>query len=134
VGAPAPFQEAIATALEQLGDDYYADLADGYRERRDVLYQGLVAAGFKCAPPAGAYYILADFSDLSDRGDVDYAKWLARGGSGGEGGGVASVPGSSFYSEHALGRHLTRFAFCKTLPTLQAGVERLKAIARENRG
>ena len=33
--------------------------------------------------------------------------------------GVASVPGSSFFSDPALGRHLLRFAFCKRLETLE---------------
>jgi aspartate/methionine/tyrosine aminotransferase len=129
VGAPAPLQEGVAAAIEQLGDSYYQNLATEYRERRDILYAGLVAAGFKCSAPAGAYYILADFSDLSDRGDVDYAKWLTRGGSGGAPG-IATVPGSSFYSEPSLGQKWIRFAFCKKLETLKAAAVRLKEISR----
>lgn len=129
VGAPAPLQEGVATAMEQLGDAYYSGLAREYRERRDVLYEGLITAGFKCSPPAGAYYILADFSDLSGRDDVDYAKWLTRGGSVGAPG-VATVPGSSFYHEPALGRNWIRFAFCKKLETLRAAATRLREITR----
>ena len=124
VGAPAPLQEAIATAMEELGDDYYTTLSEQYRARRDVLYQGLIDAGFKCAPPAGAYYILADFSELSERDDNDYARWLAARG-------VASVPGSSFFKDPNGGRKLTRFAFCKKIDTLRAAAERLRAIAKE---
>ena len=132
VGAPAPLQEAIATAMEQLGDDYYAALALEYLERRDVLYAGLIEAGFRCTPPDGAYYILADFSELSQRNDDDYARWLARGGSIGEhGSGVATVPGSSFYTSEGGGRTQIRFAFCKQLPTLTKAVEQLKLIAQE---
>ena len=130
VGAPAPLQEAIAVALEQLGDDYYQTLAAEYRERRDVLYAGLCAAGFKCIPPAGAYYMLADFSGLSARADDDYARWLARGGSG-DTLGVATVPGSSFFHEPAAGRRLIRFAFCKQLGTLRAAADRLREIAND---
>jgi aminotransferase len=130
VGAPAPLQEACAAALEQLGPDYYAKLAADYRERRDVLYAALVDAGYRCAPPQGAYYILADFSAHSDTDDVSYSKWLARGGEVGAPG-VAPVPGSSFFHDPALGRHLIRFAFCKRIPTLQAAGERLRAIARD---
>ena len=129
VGAPAPLQEGVAAAMEQLGDAYYAGLATEYRERRDVLYDGLIAAGFKCSPPAGAYYILADFSELSDRGDVDYAKWLTRGGSEGAPG-VATVPGSSFYHQPSLGRKWIRFAFCKKLETLKMAATRLSEISR----
>ncbi len=124
VGAPAPLQEAIATALEQFGDEYYETLAAQYRARRDVLYQGLVDAGFRCAPPAGAYYILADFSDLSDKDDHSYARWLAARG-------VACVPGSSFFHDGTLGRNYVRFAFCKKLDTLKEAGRRLHAIARD---
>lgn len=132
VGAPAPLQEAIASALEQLGPDYYTTMAREYQERRDLMYAGLVEAGFKCTPPDGAYYILADFSALSERSDDDYARWLARGGSSGRhGSGVATVPGSSFYTTPGGGRTQVRFAFCKQLPTIAAAVERLKAIARD---
>ena len=124
VGAPAPLQEAVATALETLGHDYYEGLATGYRRRRDLLYAGLCDAGFRCTPPAGAYYILTDFSALSPLPDDEFAVWLTREV------GVAPVPGSSFYSRPELGRRLVRFAFCKTDDLLARAVERLRK-ARE---
>jgi aspartate/methionine/tyrosine aminotransferase len=131
VGAPAPLQEACAVALETLGRDYYENLAREYRERRDVLYRGLVEAGFACTPPAGAYYIMADFSALSDEPADDFARRLARGTNGERG--VASVPGSSFFHHPQDGRHLVRFAFCKRLETLRLAGERLRAIAQPDR-
>jgi aspartate/methionine/tyrosine aminotransferase len=132
VGAPAPLQEAVATAMEELGDDYYASMEREYRERRDVMYKGLVDAGFNCKPPQGAYYILADFSGLSTRDDNDYARWLTRGGSHpGDGPGVATVPGSSFFHEPPGGRTHVRFAFCKRIETLRAAADRLREIASE---
>jgi aspartate/methionine/tyrosine aminotransferase len=131
VGAPAPLQEACAVALDALGADYYTTLASEYGARRDVLFDALLDAGFRCTQPAGAYYIMADFSELSDLDDVSYSKWLAAGGAGDDGGpGVAPVPGSSFYSEAARGRGLVRFAFCKRIETLRAAGERLRLIAR----
>jgi aminotransferase len=131
VGAPAPLQEAVAIGMETLGPDYYAQLAAEYCERRDVLYRALMDAGFRCTLPRGAYYIMADFSALSERGDDDYARWLARGGAEPGGGpGVATVPGSSFFHQPSLGRTLIRFAFCKRVETLRAAGERLRRIAR----
>ncbi len=124
VGAPAPLQEAVAVALESLGPDYYKSLVREYRERRDVVAQGLVQAGFRCAPPQGAYYIMADFSDLREMADHAFATWLTAEI------GVAPVPGSSFYSRRDLGRSLVRFAFCKTMDLLEEAVRRLQAIAR----
>jgi aspartate/methionine/tyrosine aminotransferase len=132
VGAPAPLQDACAVALEQLGDDYYENMAREYRQRRDLFHQGLVDAGFRCSAPHGAYYILADFSDLSDRDDHDYARWLTRGGRVQQDGyGVATVPGSSFYHKPPGGRTQIRFAFCKRIETLRKAADRLKEIASE---
>ncbi len=122
VGAPAPLQEAIAVGLETLGRDYYRRLATEYRARRDLLHGALVAAGFKCEPPEGAYYILTDFSELSDVADDAFARWLTCEA------GVAPVPGSSFFSRPELGRKLVRFAFCKTEEQLREAGERLKAV------
>jgi aspartate/methionine/tyrosine aminotransferase len=124
VGAPAPLQEGIAAGLETLGRDYYDALARGYRERRDVLVEALQAAGFACASPEGAYYVLADFSALSDQPDDAFALWLTREV------GVAPVPGSSFYSRPELGRRQVRFAFCKTLPMLKEAAEKLRTLKR----
>ncbi len=101
-----------------------------------MLHAALVDAGFRCKPPQGAYYILADFSALSDLDDVAFSKWLARGGvpegsdrgAGGEGNGVAPVPGSSFFHDPALGRTLVRFAFCKRIETLEEAGRRLRAL------
>jgi aminotransferase len=120
VGAPAPLQEAVAAGIESLGRDYYDQLARDYRRRRDLLCAGLRAAGFSLTPPEGAYYVLAEFSDLSDLRDDAFAHWLTREV------GVAPVPGSSFYSRPELGRTLVRFAFCKTEDTLRMAVERLQ--------
>jgi aspartate/methionine/tyrosine aminotransferase len=121
VGAPAPLQEAVAVGLETLGADYYETLAREYRARRDVMYQALVTAGFRCESPEGAYYIMADFSALSDLPDDQFARWLAADV------GVAPVPGSSFFSRAEMGRSLVRFAFCKSLDVLHAAAERLAA-------
>jgi aminotransferase len=122
VGAPAPLQEAVAVGIETLGDDYYEGLARQYRKRRDILCPGLVRAGFRCQVPQGAYYVMADFSGLSDLPDDKFAEWLTAER------GVAPVPGSSFYSRPELGRKLVRFAFCKTEEMLRDAVERLQRV------
>ncbi|HTG84076.1 MAG TPA: aminotransferase class I/II-fold pyridoxal phosphate-dependent enzyme [Gemmatimonadales bacterium] len=119
VGAPAPLQEALAVAMETLGPEYYHGLADDYRRRRELLWNGLNRAGFKSVRPEGAYYILCDFSALSDLPDTEFARQLVVEK------GVASVPGSSFFSRPELGRHLVRFAFCKTDSVLEAAARKL---------
>ena len=122
VGAPAPLQEAVAAGLRGFDQTFYRDLAEAYRARRDILHPALVAAGFRCHPPEGAYYILADFSGLSDLDDTAFAVWLSREA------GVTPVPGSSFYHQPADGRTLVRFVFCKTDEILHEAAHRLSAI------
>lgn len=126
VGAPAPLQEGVAAGLETLGRDYYDTLAKEYRARRDIMYQALVQAGFRCTSPQGAYYILADFTAISRLPDDQFAVWLAREV------GVAPVPGSSFFSRPEMGRHLVRFAFCKTEDQLREAGKRLLAARRDD--
>ncbi len=121
VGAPAPLQEACAVGMRELGADYYSDMVAGYEERRDVLVSALQGAGFRCAAPQGAYYVLADFSGISDEDDTTFAQRLTSEG------GVTPVPGSSFYSVPERGRSVVRFAFCKRVETLRAAADRLRA-------
>src|SRR5204862_3252884 len=121
VGAPAPLQAAGAVGMH-FDADYFNHLAMDYRARRAVLVESLSQAGFEFTVPEGAYYILSDFSKLSDDDDVTFAKWMTKEV------GVATVPGSSFYHERALGRSLIRFAFCKKLETLRRAAARLETL------
>jgi aminotransferase len=118
VGAPAPLQEGIASALE-LGRAYYDRLATEYRARRDHLVRLLDAAGFSPNTPEGAYYVVCDIRPFGFDDDIAFANWLIRAV------GVAGVPGSSFFSRPELGRHMIRFTFCKTADTLDAAGARL---------
>ena len=42
--------------------------------------------------------------------------------------GVATVPGSSFFQDKALGRQYIRFCFCKRDETLDAAIARLRGL------
>ena len=121
VGAAAPLQAAGVVAM-QLPDAYYQKLAANYLERRDLLVGALNAAGFRTYVPNGAYYVMTDISSLTDQDDVTYARALTASP------GVATVPGSSFYSRPELGRTKIRFAFPKKRDTLLAAAERLAAL------
>jgi aminotransferase len=121
VGAPAPLQAAGAVGMH-FDADYYNHMALDYRARRGILCDALTEAGFTYTQPEGAYYVLADFSGLSDMDDVTFAKWMI------EEIGVATVPGSSFYSDKSLGRTLVRFAFCKKYETLKRAADRLATV------
>jgi aminotransferase len=125
VGAAAPLQAAAVTALG-FGGEYYRNLVADYRARRDLLIPALRQAGFRIHEPAGAYYVMTDIRDLAEPGedDVAFARRLI------EDPGVAAVPGSSFFSDPALGRTKVRFAFPKRLETLASAAERLERVRR----
>ncbi|MGZ5297669.1 MAG: aminotransferase class I/II-fold pyridoxal phosphate-dependent enzyme [Actinomycetota bacterium] len=127
VAAPAPMQVAGITALG-LPDSYYSEALVEYDERRATMMRILGESGFVAQPPAGAYYVMADISHLGFEDDVTAARSLV------EGIGVATVPGSSFFSDPSNGRHLLRFAFCKRLETLEAAGERLRSLTAERPG
>jgi aminotransferase len=122
VGAAHPLQEAEAVALA-MESSYYAGLAADYRERRDLLLDALEETGFRPYRPYGAYYIMADVGHLGFADDIACAMRLV------EQGGVATVPGSAFYSEPARGRTKIRFCFPKRRETLEAAAERLRKFA-----
>jgi aspartate/methionine/tyrosine aminotransferase len=118
VGAAAPLQEAGATAFA-LPDEYYRELAENYRKRRDTLVEILERNHFGCYKPDGAYYIMADIGAFGARDDVEFARYLVKEI------GVSSLPGSSFYRNGTGGRTKLRFCFCKREETLREADRRM---------
>ena len=121
VGAPAPLQEAGVVAL-QLPSSYYEELRASYTKKREILIDYLERAGFRPVRPQGSYFVLCDVGEiLADLGmnDVEFAKHLVVDH------GLAGVPGSSFYSNPALGAHQIRFHFAAQEDVLHAAGERL---------
>ena len=115
-----PFQIAMAQALA-LGDEYYRQFATEYRARRDRLVAGLTDVGFRALTPAGTYFVCADIRPLGLRDDMELCRRLPQEV------GVAAIPNSAFYLDERRGRHLVRFAFCKTDAVLDEGIARLRA-------
>lgn len=117
VGAPTPFQHAAAEALS-FTDEYYLKLQAHYLRARKFLYDVLSKAGFEPSLPKGAYYIIADTGKLMKKlnvnDDFSFSRKLIDITQ------VATVPGSSFYSDPLKGRSQARFCFCKKWETLYA--------------
>ena len=124
VGAPHPLQEAAATAL-RIDRSYYQTLAQEYEERRDFFGQVLDEAGFRIYRPYGAYYMMTDIGHFAFSDDVAFAYYLV------EKFGVATVPGSSFYSRSPLGKTKVRFCFPKKKETLEQAAEKLRDFKTE---
>lgn len=119
VGAAAPLQEAVVTALK-FDDSYYQEVLDLYTAKRDLFCQGLDSIGLEHNVPQGAYYVMMDISEFGYDSDLDFCEDLASKV------GVGAVPGSSFFREPV--NHLIRFHFAKRDETLNAALENLKSL------
>ncbi|WP_166354773.1 pyridoxal phosphate-dependent aminotransferase [Phytoactinopolyspora limicola] len=116
-----PFQPAVAAALG-LDDTFYAELAGQLQAKRDLLSQGLAAAGFDVLPTSGTYFVVTDVAPLGFDDGLDLCWKLP------ELTGVAAVPVSVFCDDKEAARSLVRFAFCKRDDVLSEAAERLAGL------
>ncbi|WP_246039449.1 pyridoxal phosphate-dependent aminotransferase [Glycomyces buryatensis] len=114
-----PFQYAITEALNT-GDDYYRDYVAGYRERRDFLVAGLADLGFTVTEPQGTYFVTTSAAPFGAKDGMEFCLDLP------ERCGVVAIPNQAFYADPDAPRPEVRFTFCKPLPVLQEGLDRLR--------
>ena len=119
VGAPAPLQEAAATALE-LPLIYYEQLTADYTRKRELFLAYLDEAGLSYTKPQGAYYVMVDCTAYGVKNDREFCRWMAKEI------GVTAVPGSSFFHEPV--NHLIRLHFSKSEEILSEIGKRLKKL------
>lgn len=112
-----PAQLAIADMLRH-EPAHYRELPAFYRARRDRLAQALEKSRFKVLPCEGTYFLLADYSAISDLDDVSFCQWLTKEV------GVAAIPLSVFCAD-PFPHRLIRLCFAKQEATLDAAAERL---------
>jgi N-succinyldiaminopimelate aminotransferase len=117
----APFQPAIATALG-LPDSFYDGIATSLQGKRDLLSDGLRAAGLTVYPTAGTYFVVTDVAPLGVTDGAAFCWRLP------ELIGVAAVPVSVFCADPDLGATLVRFAFCKRDEVLTEAASRLAGL------
>jgi len=122
----APFQPAIARGLD-LPDSFFTETAAVLQTKRDLLSDGLRAAGFSVSRPSGSYFVIADAAPLGATDADAFCRKLP------ELAGVVGVPLTAFVHPDRRGpyRSLVRFAFCKRTEVLTAAAARLAAIAPE---
>jgi N-succinyldiaminopimelate aminotransferase len=114
-----PFQYAIAEGLA-MPDAYYAGISASLRARRDLLCEGLSAAGFTVYPPEGTYFVTADISELGAGDGVEFCRSLPHQA------GVVAIPNAVFYDDPDAGRFQVRFAFCKKPEVLRDALTRIE--------
>ncbi|MFF7330316.1 pyridoxal phosphate-dependent aminotransferase [Streptomyces sp. NPDC008150] len=117
-----PFQYAVAEAL-RLPDSFFDGLRADLRSKRDLLADGLTAAGFEVYLPQGTYFVTTDVAPFGEKDAYAFCRALP------ERCGVVAVPNSVFYDDPEAGRSQVRFTFCKRKGVLEEATTRLKRLA-----
>ena len=114
-----PVQWALAQFLQE--DRHYLDLPSFYQRKRDRFVHGLARTRFAALPCRGTYFVLTDYSAISDEPEEAFARRLTVEH------GVAAIPLAPFYAE-PVNRRIVRFCFAKRDETLDAGIDRLTRV------
>ncbi|OKI64824.1 aminotransferase [Streptomyces sp. MJM1172] len=117
-----PFQYAVAEALG-LPDSYYEGLRADLAAKRDLLSDGLAAAGFQVYRPQGTYFVTTDIAPLGESDGIAFCRALP------ERCGVVAIPNQVFYDDKSAGATQVRWAFCKKTEVLREAVDRLRRLA-----
>ena len=114
-----PIQHALAEYLTD--ETRYAGLPEFFQRKRDMMIEGLKNSRFRVLGCEGSYFMLVDYSAISDLDDMAFARWLTVEH------GVASIPLSPFYT-HPPGEKVVRLCFAKKDETLNDAIERLRSV------
>jgi methionine transaminase len=114
-----PLQKAIATYMHE-GIDYSL-LSIMYQKKRDLFLAALSGSKFTVLSSHGSYFVLLDYSAISDENDYDFCVRLIKDY------GVAAIPVSRLYSDGQDDK-LIRLCFAKTDEMLIEAGARLKKV------
>ncbi len=114
-----PVQYAIADFIGN--KENYLHLGTFYQEKRDIFADRLKDSRFKVLPAHGTYFQLLDYSAISDKSEMEFARWLV------EEHKIAAIPVAPFYQNHDEHKIL-RFCFAKKEETLRKAAKILAGI------
>lgn len=120
---PTPLQYALADFMKD--PFHYLKLSDFYEQKHDLLLNGLKQTKFKVIPSEGTFFLLADYSEISNELEADFAIKLTKEI------GVGLIPVSAFYRDpksKEANNQILRFCFAKSNETLEKAIELLKQI------
>ena len=115
-----PSQWAIADFMQEC-PEHYLELSNFYQRKRDWFLKEMSGSRFKMSPSQGSYFQLADYSEISDKEDVEFANWLTQEI------GVAAIPISVFYQSPPE-QKIVRFCIAKDEKTLTTAATKLASI------
>lgn len=116
-----PAQIAIAQMLEEQ-PSHITELANFYQQKRDVLTNALKDSRFTLLPSKGTYFLLLDYSAISELNDREFCQWLTKEA------GVAAIPLSPLYpaeqrQQYHKDNKVIRLCFAKNDDTLLKAAE-----------
>lgn len=116
-GANALAQFATVAALNEVEKTraFIEMTRAAYRERRDVLVEGLNRLGLPTPKPQGAFYVMADLTSIDADENTAALKLLEKAR-------VAAVPGTDF-----LAPGQARFSYATSLDNVKLALERIEA-------
>jgi aspartate aminotransferase len=129
---PPTVDQLAANACFQLGDDYFKQVNQEYRERRDLVYAELQKnPDIVCTKPGGAFYLLPKFP-IKDA--EKFIIWLLTEFDL-DGETVMGAPGEGFYATPGIGKGEMRLAYVlnkealkKAMHILLTGLEKYRSI------
>jgi methionine aminotransferase len=98
--------------------ELYLNLPGFYQQKRDLFLDLIAESRFRPLPCKGTYYQMLDYSQISDKPDLDFARHLTTEH------GVAAIPPSALYHQKDDYKVL-RFCFAKKRATLEKAAEKL---------
>lgn len=104
-------QYAIADFMAEC-PEHTRELPNFYEQKRDSFCNLIAPSRLKFTPSKATYFQLADYSEISDKNDLEFANYLTQEK------GVAAIPLSPFYEKSPTTK-IIRFCFCKDDNTLQ---------------
>ena len=125
IQSPTPLQKGVVKLLG-MDEKFYRDMPNSYANKCQVLTEAIRSIGFNVTPPEGSYYLFADYTNvpaLKGMSPMDAAIYLIKEV------GVATVPGDNFYAVGNAGDSYLRFAFCRSIESLQEAARRFQKLA-----
>jgi len=114
-----PIQHAYAEFMKQ--EDRYLSLGKFYQHKRDVFINEIKSSKFKLKPCKGTYFLLLDYSTISNKSDIEFSEYLTKEM------GVAVIPLSPFYQSKES-QSLIRICFAKTDEVLKEAAAKLNKL------
>jgi aminotransferase len=118
VCSPSPLQFGVVAGINKLDVSFYQSIQQRFLKKRNQICDVLKQIGIIPFVPDGAYYVLADVTNVPGMNSKDKAMHILKESK------VACVPGMAFYSGNG-GDKIVRFCYAKEQEELDAACENL---------